>query len=113
MIVMAQSEAEGRKEAVKRKSEAPVKHLKALFTKIEERALQYLGLLGIFFLLFGFMLTTYQTIILNWTPPFGIHLMVATFLLTTVGFTLVIVALILNVLKMLKDKIVKRRNARA
>jgi len=72
---------------------------------IEERPLLYLGLPGIVFLLFGFLLTAYQAMIFNLTQYFSIHVMIVIFGLATVGFTLIVAALILYALKMIKDKI--------
>jgi len=72
---------------------------------IEERPLLYLGLPGLVFLLFGFLLTAYQALMFNVTQFFSVHVMIVVFGLATVGFTLIVASLILYSLKMLKDKI--------
>ncbi len=102
---MAQSEAERRTEAAKRKSEAPVEHIKGFFNRIRERPLLSIGLLGIFFLFFGVLLIFYQNIYYNMTHRLSVHSMIAVQWLSIVGVTFVMVALILYALKMLKNKI--------
>jgi len=71
---------------------------------IEERPLLYLGLPGLVFLSFGFLLAIYQAVFLSLTQ-LSVNVMVVVFGLATVGFTLVVASLILYALKMIKDKI--------